>query len=118
MPSLNAMARDIEKSKKGPASEKPTRKAPAPVSALSTEFVQESDEEDSYSKKSSDSDDESLPANPAKEVPKVNGKAAPPVVSSSSESGSESPESGSEDEEDEEPEDTTKRKPTVLEPAK
>ncbi|PQE32386.1 hypothetical protein CJF32_00001134 [Rutstroemia sp. NJR-2017a WRK4] len=109
MASSKVKSRDEKSNKK--SSSKPSSKSQAakksPEAFKSTEFVAESDNENdepigSESDEESESDVDSLPANPVNSKSKTNGKAAENSSSSEAESGSESESgSGSEDEEDE-----------------
>jgi hypothetical protein len=122
MPSLEKMAKEARIKKKTSKPKQPAKKAPSPIDFKSTEYIQESDEEENMSAESS-SNNESLPKYPADAAPKANRKLPAPSGSSSSsenESGSEErseseEQSGSEGEESDTSE---KNAPVVLEPAK
>ncbi|TVY30911.1 hypothetical protein LHYA1_G000779 [Lachnellula hyalina] len=95
MPSLNALNK-VAKNKKAAVPKKPEKIPTTTNAALSSEFVEESDEESDG--KESDSEDDSLPENPIDALPKSNGKLpAPDGSESSSENESES-EKGSQEE--------------------
>jgi hypothetical protein len=121
MPSLKAMAKEV-KNRIPAAPQEATKKVSQPHN-LSTEFVQESDDEDNEkSEKDSSSDDEELlPENAAMATSSINGKVVGPALdnSSSNGNGSESAESDSEDDEDEdkEPVKSVRKTPVVPEPA-
>ncbi|TVY87651.1 hypothetical protein LAWI1_G004938 [Lachnellula willkommii] len=102
MPSLNAMNK-VAKNKKTAVPKKPEKIPTTTSAALSSEFVEESDEESDG--KQSESENDSLPENPIDSLPKSNGKLpAPDGSESSSENESESEgsqeESGDDDEEE------------------
>jgi hypothetical protein len=115
MPSLDAMNK-AAKSKKAPVPKKAEKK-PATVSALSTEYVEDSDDESDG--KESESEDDSLPEDPADALPKSNGKLpAPDGSESSSENESESEEESQEESgDDDEEEDSPKQTPQAVKPA-
>ena len=115
MPSLDAMNK-AAKSKRAAVPKKP-EKNPTSTSALSTEFVEESDDESDN--KQSESEDDSLPEDPTDALPKSNGKLpAPDGSESSSENESESEEESQEESGDDEEEDSPKQTPQAVKPTK
>jgi hypothetical protein len=123
MVSLKAMAREAKKAKKASEQKKATKQAAPKQQFKSTEFIQESDEEDGdNSDEDSHSDEEPPPKTPVKGMQKTNGKLQPPSRSSSSsesESESESDEdTGSEEEEEEESSDSASRASPIPKPVK
>lgn len=113
MPSLDAMNKAAKSKKASAPKKKPEKEPDTTFSALSSEYVQDSDLEDD--EKESESEDDSLPADPVDALPKSNGKLpAPDGSSSESESESESEEEDEEGSEEEAP----KQSSQSLKPAK
>jgi hypothetical protein len=103
MPSLNSMAKDA-KTKNSASTKKLVKEIP-PKADLSTEFVQESDTDESVDsdEASSNDDEESLPENSVVAAPKSNDKVTEPGAETSltSKSRDEGVENKSDDEEEE-----------------
>ena len=119
MASLKAMAREAKKVKKSSEQKKATKQAAPKQQFKSTEFIQESDEDDDNSDADSQSGEEPLPKTPVKGVQKINGKLPPPSgSSSSSESESESDEDTGSEEEEEESSDSASRASPIPKPVK
>lgn len=108
MPPIKSPGRDGKSKKKSTSLKKPSKSALPPASFKSSEYVEESDEEEpenSHKESEPDSVDESLPSNPADVMLTPNGKLQPPAgSSSSSENESESDENDSEADDEEEEE--------------
>jgi hypothetical protein len=113
MPSLDAMNKAARRKKASVLKKKPEKKPSTTFSALSSEYVQDSDLDDD--EKDSESENDSLPEDPADALPKSNGKLpAPDGSSSESENESESEEEDEEQSEDEAPQQSSQS----LKPAK
>lgn len=101
--SSSKKANKIAKSKTVPSPDRLPKKKSSTYSALSTEYVQESDDDNDGDDKQVETEDDSLPENPANAMPKINGKSLAPDksdISSENEGGEESEEdTGSDDEE-------------------
>jgi hypothetical protein len=117
------MAKEAKSKKKSTEPKKaPKQPAATLTNFKSTEYIQDSDQDEvDKSDEDSNSDDESLPENPADAVPKTNGKLpAPPGSSSSSEDESESEEDSSSegDEVAKKPSNDAKKAPAIVKPTK
>ena len=123
MPSLKAMAKEAKSRKKSAELKKaPKQPAATLTNFKSTEYIQDSDQDEAdKSDEDSNSDDESLPENPADAVPKTNGKLPAPSGSSSlSEDESESEEDSSSEDDDvaKKPRNGAKKAPAIVKPTK
>ena len=118
------MAKEAKSKKKSAEPKKAPKQPAATVTNFkSTEYIQDSDQDEvDKSDEDLNSDDESLPENPADAVPKANGKLPAPSGSSSSsedESESEEDSSSEDDEVTKKPgNNDAKKAPAMLKPTK